>query len=82
MCQGNCNAPAAWTVMSITIIQAHKRKGHGIQLKCSITGTSLHLAGTLFMDDTGIEHFDMNRGETAWEAHNALQRIIINWIVF
>ncbi len=79
MCQGNCATPSAWTVTSIAIIQAHKRKRHDIHLKCQITRTSLHLAGTLFVDDTDIEHFKMNRCKMVWEAHNALQRSIINW---
>jgi hypothetical protein len=46
--------------------QAHKKKGHGIHLKYPIMGTSLHLAGTLFVDDTDIERFNMNRRETVW----------------
>ena len=29
MCQGNTAAPAAWTVTSIPMIAAHKRKEHG-----------------------------------------------------
>ena len=32
MCQRKCSDPVAWTVTSITIIRAHKRKGHGIHL--------------------------------------------------
>jgi hypothetical protein len=40
MCQGNGAAPAGWTVMSIMMIQVHKRKGHGVLLECPITGTN------------------------------------------
>ena len=29
LCQGNGAAPAGWAVISITIINAHKRKVHG-----------------------------------------------------
>ena len=29
LCQGNGASPAGWTVISITILQAHKEKGHG-----------------------------------------------------
>ena len=29
MCQGNGASPTAWTVTSIPMIAAHKRKGHG-----------------------------------------------------
>jgi len=43
MCQGNGAAPAGWTVTSIVMIGAHKRKGHGVHLEGPITGTKLHL---------------------------------------
>jgi hypothetical protein len=29
LCQGNGEAPVGWAVISITILQAHKEKGHG-----------------------------------------------------
>ena len=29
LCQGNGAASAGWTVVCITILRAHKRKGHG-----------------------------------------------------
>ena len=32
LCQGNGAAPAGWAVASITILSAHKRKGHGAKL--------------------------------------------------
>jgi hypothetical protein len=79
MCQGNRAAPAGWTATSVAMIQAHKRKGHGIHLKCNITGTELHLIGTLFVDDTDLNYFDMRKIEMAVEAHAALQRSIHNW---
>jgi hypothetical protein len=79
MCQGNGAAPAEWTFTSITMIQAHKRKGHGVHLECPITGTKLHLVGTLFVDDTDLEHFDMTKVETVTEVHDTLQRSIHNW---
>jgi hypothetical protein len=78
MCQGNGAAPAGWTVDSIAMITAHKRKGHGIHLRCPITDKSIHLAGTLFVDDTDLEHLDM-KAETTHETHRALQDSIINW---
>ncbi len=79
MCQGNGPAPAGWTVTSITMIEAHKRKGHGVHLQYPITGKRIHLVGTLFVDDTDLEHFDMTKVETVAEAHEALQRSIHNW---
>jgi hypothetical protein len=61
------------------MIQAHKWKGHGVHLVCPITKTVLHLVGTLFVDDTDLEHLDMTKIEAVTEAHEALQRSIHNW---
>jgi hypothetical protein len=79
MCQGNGAAPAGWTVDSIAMICAHKRKGHGVHLRCPITKKSIHLAGMLFVDDTDLEHLDLNKTESTADVHSALQESIINW---
>jgi hypothetical protein len=79
MCQGNGTAPAGWTVDSIAMLNAHKRKGHGIHLLSPITKQSNHLAGSIFVDDTDVEHLNMNKLETVKEAHGALQESITNW---
>jgi hypothetical protein len=79
ICQGNGAAPAGWTVDSIPIIQAHKHKGHGVHLCRPITNKTIHLAGTLIIDDTDLKHFDLHKRETVTESHAALQESIINW---
>jgi hypothetical protein len=79
MWQGNDAAPAGWMVDSIAMIQAHKQKGHGIHLWCPITNKTIHLAGTLFVDDTDLEHLDLNKTELISKSHKALQDIILNW---
>ncbi len=79
MCQGNGAAPAGWTVDSIAMNRAHKHKGHGVHLLCPITKKSMHLTGTLFVDDTDLEHLDLNKMESTAKAHLALQKSIINW---
>ncbi len=63
MCQGNGAAPAGWMVDSIAMIQAHKQKGHGAHLWCPIINKTIHLAGTLFVEDTNLEHLDLNKME-------------------
>jgi hypothetical protein len=78
MCQGNGTAPAGWIVDSIATIQAHKRKGHGIHLLCPITNKMIYLAGTLFVDNTDLKHFNLNKRETVTESHAALHESIIN----
>ena len=72
MCQGNGAAPAGWTVDSIIMINAHKRKGYGLHLRAPITNKRIHLVGTLFVDDTNVEHLDLSKSETRDEAHQAL----------
>ncbi len=79
MCQGNGATLAGWTVDSIAMIQDHKRKGHRTHLRCLISDKTIHLAEMLFVDDTDLEHFDLNKRETVRESHAALQESIINW---
>ncbi len=79
MCQGNGATPAGWTIDSIAMIQAHKWKGHGVHLWCPITNKTIYLVGTLFVDDTNLEHLDLNKTESIRESHKALQDTILNW---
>ena len=79
MCQGNGAAPAAWAVVSIVIIQAHKRKGHGAQFLCPISNLKCHLAGIIFVDDTDLFHIDKGANKDAEETQFDLQESITNW---
>ena len=73
LCQGNGAAPAGWGCISITIVGAHKRKGHGGYFICSISTTTCKLAAINFVDDTDLIHIRMDKDETSLEAHVALQ---------
>jgi len=79
LCQGNGAAPAGFAVISITILQAHKRKGHGAHFKCPISDRSGHLAAILFVDDCDLLHLDMRTEQTVQEAHASMQASITNW---
>ena len=79
LCQGNGAAPAGFAVISITILHAHKRKGHGTVIKCPITNKDGHLAAILFVDDCDLLHLRMDRNETVQEAHQAMQESMTNW---
>ncbi len=79
MCQGNDAAGAAWRVMSIGMINAHKKKGHGIRIVTLLTKIKLHLAGLLFVDDTDLKHLNTTKTEMTMEALAALQDAVINW---
>ena len=61
------------------MLKAHKRKGHGIHLSGPITKRTIHLAATLFVDDTNLEHFEMKKVKTIREVHAAMQSSIHNW---
>jgi hypothetical protein len=61
------------------MIQAHWKKGHGAQFLAPISGRTCHLIGGLFVDDTDLFHLDMQRVETAVEAHARLQDSVLNW---
>ena len=37
------------------------------------------MAGTLFVDDIDLEHFDLNQTELIIESHKVLQDSILNW---
>ena len=79
LCQGNGPAPAGWAVISITILHAHKEKGHGAHFVCPILRTPGHLAEILFVDDTDIVHVNLTQNQSVEEAHSSLQDSIYNW---
>ena len=79
MCQGNGASPTVWTVTSIPMIAAHKRKGHGAHFIAKMSENTGHLVGRLFVDDTDLIHLDMRTIETTLEAHIKLQESVINW---
>ena len=76
LCQGNRAAPAGWAVIIITIINAHKIKGHGGHFIFPISRREGHLAAILFVDDTDLIHIDMNQDQSVHEAHVAIQESI------
>ena len=59
MCQGNSALPAGWAVISICILSAHGKKGHGAKFICPVTKLKRHLSAILYMDDTDILHIDL-----------------------
>jgi hypothetical protein len=79
LCQGNGAAPAGWTVVSIAILNAHKKKGHGATFLCPISHVTAQLAAILFVDDTDVIHFRMDADESVLEAHRQLQDSVLSW---
>jgi hypothetical protein len=79
MCQGNGALPVAWTVTSIPMIAAQRKKGHGAHFKTPIIKVYGQLISGLFVDDTDLFHLDMRVTESVLQAHANLQEGVINW---
>ncbi len=77
--QGNGASPAGWAVVSICIINAHKKKGHGAHFVCPITKLRSHIAGVIYVDDTDLIHFRMDKQEDTSDTLYGLQEAILNW---
>ena len=65
--------------MSIAILNAHKRKGHGAKFLCPITLTQSNLEAVLFLDDTDVIHLDMTENEDVLDALYGLQQSVTSW---
>lgn len=79
LCQGNGAAPAGWAVVSITILHAHKKKGHGMKILCPISQLKGHVAAILYVDDTDVIHLDLGNEEGVTAAFHGLQESVLSW---
>lgn len=79
LCQGNSAVPARWAVVSICIINAHKKNGHGAHFICPITKLKSHIAGIIYINDTDLIHFKMDEDQLKDETFYCLQEAITNW---
>ena len=77
--QGNGASPAGWAVISITILHAHKKGGHGATFACPISGKLKKIAGVLYVDDNDLLHLNLDEEETVIEAHAALCASVACW---
>jgi hypothetical protein len=77
--QGNGASPAGWTVISIIILNAHGKKGHGAKFVCLITKLSSHLSVILYVDDTDLLHINLEKDKLVAQVHELIQASIENW---
>ncbi len=77
--QGNSASPAGWAVISICIIGAHRKKGHGAKFHCPITNLKHHLSTILYVDNTDLLHIDLSKDKTVDEVHTAIQDSVNSW---
>lgn len=79
LCQGNGTTPAGWAVISITILQVHKKKGHMASFLCPISLICGELSAILYLDDTDVIHVNLQEDETPVVAHDKLQQSVLSW---
>ena len=75
----NGASPAGWAVISIVILRAHGKKGHGATFRCPISSIAASISAILYVDDTDLLHMNLNLDETAAEAHVAIQDSVNSW---
>ncbi len=79
LCQGNGASPVGWAVISICILRAHEKKGHGAKFLCPITKLQQHLSVILYVNDSNILHIDLTKDESVDEVHTAIQGSVNSW---
>ncbi len=62
--QGNGASLAGWAVISIVILKAHGKKGHGAKFVCPITKLTSHLSTIIYVDNTGLLHINLENNES------------------
>jgi hypothetical protein len=68
-----------WAVISICILQAHRRKGHGAKFLCPVTNLRQHLSAILYVDDTDILHINLTKDKSTNDVHTAIQGSVNSW---
>ena len=66
-------------MISITILNAHKKKGHKAHFRCPISRKTGHLAAILFVGDNELIHINMDKDQTAEDTHYDLQSSVSSW---
>jgi hypothetical protein len=77
--QGNDESPAGWTVISITILHAHKQQGHGATFLCPASDLRKELSCILYVDDNDLIHLCEDEMDTGQDALAALQSSVNSW---
>ncbi len=73
MTQGYGALPAGWVVISIWILKAHGKKGHGAKFLCPIMKLTHQLSAILYVDDTDLLHINLTKDKMVDEVHAAIQ---------
>lgn len=57
---------AGWATISMTILNAHKRKRHSATFMCSISNELIKFVAILYVDDCDLLHIDMTCNDSAF----------------
>ncbi len=68
----NSASLAGWAVISIIILNAHEKKGHGAKFVCPITKLSSHLSAILYVDDTDLLHINLEKDKLVAQVHELI----------
>ncbi len=63
LCQGNGTALAGWAMISICILRAYGKKGHGEKFLCPITKLQQHLPAISYINSHGYSAYQPDQGQ-------------------
>ena len=66
-------------MISITILGAHKKKGHSATFVCPLTKKVMKLAAILYVDDCDLLHIDMSGNDSVFATFEKMQASVMNW---
>jgi hypothetical protein len=59
--QGSSASPPVWTAISMMILLAYRRAGHGVLMRTAWSGLAMVIAAILYVDDTDLLHWNPRR---------------------
>jgi hypothetical protein len=80
--QGNGASPAGWAVISIVILNAHRKKRHGAKYTCPVTKLTSHISAILYINNTNLLHIHLEEEESVTEVHSAIQKTYSTGVTF
>jgi hypothetical protein len=80
--QGYRASPSGWAVISIVILRAHGKKGHGAKFRCPITNLSAHILAIFYINDTDLLHINFDHDKSVDDAHATIHNSVNSWVTF
>ena len=78
LCQGNGEAPAAWSLISFILLRHHRDRVYGVSLKPAMSATILYIIALMFVDNTDLVAFGREDGQYSTVICRA-QRGVDSW---